>query len=982
MRSHLPPPRTRVLNALQRIVIIVLLLQNTLPVATAAYAAPPTEPAPLRELSPAATNPTDLPQAPPAQLEEDIEIAPALDDRPAPEPVLPVPLFLTLESDRTIIRPGERLRLTVNAWRATTEKIADLPLLLELPAELMASRGERTLLWRMPELGETEIFSQSVEVQLLGGAFPFDSGVVTATVHSAATTTFRENRAVTVLGIEARSDEPPVAEIARGTLQERGLVLRGRHGDVTLLIEEGSAATTTDFTYTDGYRLGEAAPPLTTTTPLTGTAVVSAAARVSGTAANLLYLPLVSAAGNQNVRGAATPVGENTPRNAALPEDNGVSFARRWTLEATYQGQRRSEFAKWLHMEVDATWLIEQGFEPLHFTLYTRESPDQPWTEVPTTVYDEKRQLFRARIPHFSEYGLGLNNAVVGESLPDVSSFSTDLFTGAATVNYPIEVPAGAGGIKPGLGLHYSSATVDTFRWDNYKNTNTGYRVQAGLAGLGWDIGGVSYIAFASEGEDPNSAADNLYSIVLNGTSTILKDGQTVTESFAKIHKDLTTVTANNRTVVGTGEWSIATTDGTVHYFGGPAISPVNSADDANQGVILWNPGANTYRVVNKWYLRKSVDPNGNYIEYNYASIAREMHCSTNSNYNPGWYYQAIRPTSITWGGNEQTGAGHKMRVLFTYEDRDDYQIYQYDNVCTQSMYQPQRLQKITVQVYSASAWRNLREYELGYSYSSGYHQHSRLMTIKHYGFSGDGTRTTNPLNTYSFTYNQGAIHSEIYLTNANNGWGGSVDFTYDVPTLNSCHVDHNAGSGVTTVQCDTSAWRRRVATRRVNDGTGTWVQTNFSYGSGLTRTFENDPADFLGYPWAASTTYVPNSTTTEAKRVEVTFYRNNGYATDAAIAENPDPRLGRSDYERVLQPGTTGCANVVGSRCKMAETDSAYTALTGSGTSWSATSSYTARPRWVRLDSVVNWADGAAVAQIYSYETSKQNNQQFGNVT
>ena len=51
MRSHLPPPRTRVLNALQRIVIIVLLLQNTLPVATATYAAPPTEPAPLRELS-------------------------------------------------------------------------------------------------------------------------------------------------------------------------------------------------------------------------------------------------------------------------------------------------------------------------------------------------------------------------------------------------------------------------------------------------------------------------------------------------------------------------------------------------------------------------------------------------------------------------------------------------------------------------------------------------------------------------------------------------------------------------------------------------------------------------------------------------------------------------------------------------------------------------------------------------------------------
>ncbi len=65
-----------------------------------------------------------------------------------------------------------------------------------------------------------------------------------------------------------------------------------------------------------------------------------------------------------------------------------------------------------------------------------------------------------------------------------------------------------------------------------------------------------------------------------------------------------------------------------------------------------------------------------------------------------------------------------------------------------------------------------------------------------------------------------------------------------------------------------------------------------------------------------------------------------------------------------------------------MAETDNVYTALTGGGSSWSTTSSYTARPRWVRQDSVVNWADGAAVAQVFSYDTAKQNNTQFGNIT
>jgi hypothetical protein len=35
-----------------------------------------------------------------------------------------------------------------------------------------------------------------------------------------------------------------------------------------------------------------------------------------------------------------------------------------------------------------------------------------------------------------------------------------------------------------------------------------------------------------------------------------------------------------------------------------------------------------------------------------------------------------------------------------------------------------------------------------------------------------------------------------------------------------------------------------------------------------------------------------------------------------------------------------------------------------------------------VRQDSVVNWADGAALAQVFSYETAKQNGYQFGNVT
>ena len=71
-----------------------------------------------------------------------------------------------------------------------------------------------------------------------------------------------------------------------------------------------------------------------------------------------------------------------------------------------------------------------------------------------------------------------------------------------------------------------------------------------------------------------------------------------------------------------------------------------------------------------------------------------------------------------------------------------------------------------------------------------------------------------------------------------------------------------------------------------------------------------------------------------------------------------------------------------MGNRCKLAETDPTYTALTGSGTSWTPISSYTAHPRWVRQDSVVNWVDGAALAQVFTYAAAQQNNTQYGNVT
>ena len=550
--------------------------------------------------------------------------------------------------------------------------------------------------------------------------------------------------------------------------------------------------------------------------------------------------------------------------------------------------------------------------------------------------------------------------------------------------------------MAPQLSLNYSTATVDTERWSNYKNESGGYRVQAGLPGIGWNIGGLGYIAWASKGSDVNNGNDDHYSFVFNGTSDEFRYTDTQTESFAKITKNLTTQpdpTDGSVKVTGTGSWTVTTPDGTQHIFGGAPVHYSNSSTTSNQSILLDDIGAlDTYRWVNKWYLSKSIDGNGNYIEYSYNSDKRETNCSTNNKYRGagGWYYRAIRPASITWGGNQTTGVPHRMKVIFDYESRTDIDIWNRTDPCTQSIYSTDRLKRITVQVHSENLWKPFREYELSYEYTAppAGPAHSWLNAIALYGFASNGTRTATHLQTYSFAYIVYAIHSEVYMMTAKNGRGGIVSYDYVAPQLQICSID-----GTTT--CELKPYRRQVNVKRVYDGIigvglnkGNWTQTSYGYGLGILRKNKNDPVDFLGYESAWTITYAVNGTTTEAAVTENWFYRNNGNTSPTTIANNPDPRMGRLDFKRVLQPISASCpvAQQVNygsfQRCKMAETNPTYTALTGSGPTWTPISNYTTHPRWVRQDSIVNWTDGAALAKVFTYDPTKQGNNQFGNVT
>lgn len=611
------------------LLITILLRQSALP-----GAPPATKVAAAATMAEPASSANGVPHATgrnaPLTQSEDHE--PGVVVEPPPESdvapfvaALPVPLFLRLESDQAILHPGERAQLTIHAWRATDEVLDELPLTLTLPPGLTLVDSTTPVTWPMATVTEGTIFSRTIAIEPADGN-SFATAVVQVTLQTAAAERFSAYQVETVLGIDNRGAQPSGQGVNRATLGEEGLILTTQQGDITLLVEPNRAEVATTFRYDNLYQWQSTELPteppteqisITTTARLTATASISTAAAL--TSALSLFLPIVRT-GGEAVDDAPTE------DNAYLVEDE-IRFVRQWRLDADYQGAQRSTFAQRVHILVDADWLIERGQKPSRFTLYTRADTKASWQRVTDVRYDEVQQRFWASTTHFSEYGLGLDNRVVGESLPDVAAFGNDLFTGAATYSYPIAVPTGAGGMAPALGLHYSSATVDTFRWANYKNElPRGYRVQAGLAGLGWNISALNHIAFTEEG-DPHTASDNRYSLVLNGTSNTFLQGQRLTEDFARIED-------NRGQSVARGKWIITTADGTSHYFGGTTTGLSQPDAHPYENVMIWNTGQYTqHNVENKWFLRKSVDPLGNYVAYTYDAVTRTLPTCGN-----GWY--------------------------------------------------------------------------------------------------------------------------------------------------------------------------------------------------------------------------------------------------------------------------------------------------------------------------------------------------------
>ncbi len=214
------------------------------------------------------------------------------------------------------------------------------------------------------------------------------------------------------------------------------------------------------------------------------------------------------------------------------------------------------------------------------------------------TVYRTERLRFIyiiVLISIFSSFSLALDDykpylhnptVPAHQTLGLLGSYKTDLWPGAATYSYPIEVSRGTNGLQPVLFLYY-----------NHQQTSQ----RSSIVGTGWTLSQNQITRNANYSF--KNASDDGFRISLNGEAYNLiydsSDGRyhTETESYLNIKK-LSGANNTNKEY-----WVVKTKDGTTYRFG------------YNQDSELVS---NSYNYTVKWSLDRIDDIHSNKVFYSY----------------------------------------------------------------------------------------------------------------------------------------------------------------------------------------------------------------------------------------------------------------------------------------------------------------------------------------------------------------------------
>lgn len=221
-----------------------------------------------------------------------------------------------------------------------------------------------------------------------------------------------------------------------------------------------------------------------------------------------------------------------------------------------------------------------------------------------------------------------------------VSSFQTDLFTGAATSEIPVLVPPGTAGVAPQIVLRYNSSVVD----------GLGGQEQGQGTGLGWSLDTGGFVL--RDTKNTTSPSDDTFKLVLGGVSheLIAVDGSgrnyhTKDETFWLIEY---TPTADY--------WTVKTKDGATHRFGFNTDSKAIALGQDLVTEVTW-----------KYLLDEVKTTSGTSVRYSYVKQTATASATGRS------YDQAVYPSVITYTYYRGSLVGPLREVRFVRSARSDF---------------------------------------------------------------------------------------------------------------------------------------------------------------------------------------------------------------------------------------------------------------------------------------------------------------------
>ena len=303
--------------------------------------------------------------------------------------------------------------------------------------------------------------------------------------------------------------------------------------------------------------------------------------------------------------------------------------------------------------------------------------------------------------------------------VPTVSNFSASSYTGSATVNYPIKLPPGPGGLSPSLGFSYSSSSVDDLLNFLPTNTKRWFVRQSGAMGLGWGLSGGNYsISIDTHGqEDPNNSCKWTWHIGFPGGSAELikvdgtgnkisrcgweevdgmyawrknnawENGQWTTdpEIFIKV---VSSPSNGRKYITEGGRWVIRTSDNTQYIFGENSDSIYkydNGATRVSSFPHIWGlPHDGCYAnngilwhvtiIPTNWKLYKAINVFGQEVVYDYKPYEKNVGVGSEVDYcnASGTYIVRSEINNLSYGQNQ---------VKFYYnKTREDWRLVNKDN--------------------------------------------------------------------------------------------------------------------------------------------------------------------------------------------------------------------------------------------------------------------------------------------------------------